>query len=128
MKKLLFIFLVIFVTVFSFGCSEKNNDKIVLKFSSWGSRTEYAILKQVIDLYEQENPKVKIDFIHIPENYFRKLHLLYASKTQPDVVFLNNTYAPLYIKAGLLEDLSSFFNQEDFFKSSITFSIPSSVL
>lgn len=118
MKKLL-ISLIILSSIFLCGCGQKQNDRTVLKFSSWGSRTEYGILKQVIQKYETQNPDVEIEFIHVPENYFRKLHLLYASKTEPDVVFLNNTYAPLYIKAGLLEDLSGKFDENKFFESSI---------
>lgn len=118
MKKLL-ISLIILSSIFLCGCGQKQDDRTVLKFSSWGSRTEYGILKQVIQKYETQNPDVEIEFIHVPENYFRKLHLLYASKTEPDVVFLNNTYAPLYIKAGLLEDLSGKFDENKFFESSI---------
>lgn len=120
MKKLITTFIVLITTVFLCGCNnQKPDEKITLKFSSWGSRTEYGILKEVIKTYETQNPNVKIEFIHVPENYFRKLHLLYASKTEPDVVFLNNTYAPLYIHAGLLEDLSGKFDENKFFKSSI---------
>lgn len=120
MKKLITTFIVLITTVFLCGCNnQKPDEKITLKFSSWGSRTEYGILKEVIKTYETQNPNVKIEFIHVPENYFRKLHLLYASKTEPDVVFLNNTYAPLYIRAGLLEDLSGKFDENKFFKSSI---------
>ncbi len=118
MKKLLLIFSLV-LCVFLTGCSKSDDSKTVLKFSSWGSKTEYKILKQVIAQYEQQNPNVKIEFIHVPENYFRKLHLLYASKTEPDVVFVNNTYAPLYIQAGLLEDLNGKFNEQNFFPSAV---------
>ena len=117
MKKFLVTFLIlIFIPIFT-ACKGNNNDKTVIRFSSWGSKTEYAILKQIIEDYENKNPAVKIEFIHVPENYFRKLHLLYASKTEPDVVFVNNTYAPLYIKADLFEDLSSLNTDNAFFKS-----------
>lgn len=119
MKKLITTLIILITTVFLCGCNQNQDEKITLKFSSWGSRTEYGILKEVIKTYETQNPNVKIEFIHVPENYFRKLHLLYASKTEPDVVFLNNTYAPLYIRAGLLEDLSGKIDENKFFKSSI---------
>ena len=90
MKKFLTA-LIILSSIFLCGCTQKQDNKTILKFSSWGSRTEYGILQQVIQKYENQNPNVKIEFIHVPENYFRKLHLLYASKTEPDVVFLKNT-------------------------------------
>lgn len=118
MKKFLIIlFLLFFVPLFSACNNQNNGKKTVIRFSSWGSKTECAILKKVISEYEIQNPSVKIEFIHVPENYFRKLHLLYASKTEPDVVFVNNTYAPLYIKADLFEDLSSLNTENTFFKS-----------
>lgn len=118
MKNLLIGFLILSVFLLT-SCGKAPDNRTVLKFSSWGSRTEYKILKQVISEYEQKHPDVKIELIHIPENYFRKLHLLFASKTAPDVVFVNNTYAPLYIKANLFEDLTSIINEKDFFPSSI---------
>lgn len=115
MKKLAILLLLLFP--FLCACNSDNfDDKIKLRFSSWGSKTEYNILKSVINDYEKLHPDIKIEFIHVPENYFRKLHLLYASKTEPDVVFVNNTYAPLYIQAGLFEDLSRF-GRDEFFKS-----------
>ena len=110
-------FLILLLIPFFAACTTVNSDdRTVIRFSSWGSKTEYALLKTVIKEYENNHPNVKIEFIHVPENYFRKLHLLYASRTEPDVVFVNNTYAPLYIKAGLFEDLSEF-KSGGFFKS-----------
>lgn len=118
MKRLvLSLFLAI---LFLCGCTNKqDSSKTVIKFSSWGSRTEYSILKKVISDYEKENPEIKIEFIHVPENYFRKLHLLYASKTEPDVVFVNNIYAPLYIKANLFEDLTGTIDENEYFPSAL---------
>ena len=121
MKKYIFFIILILLTIFLINTTvkPKEENKVIIKFSSWGSKTEYSIIKKLISQYEENNPDVKIEFIHVPENYFRKLHLLYAAKTAPDVVFINNTYAPLYIKAGLLEDLSDYINENDFYKTSI---------
>jgi len=119
MKKLTLTVLVLFFVFLFSACNNENtNNKTIIRFSSWGSKTEYNILKKVISEYENRHSDIKIEFIHVPENYFRKLHLLYASKTEPDVVFINNTYAPLYIKADLLEDLSDLISDGTFFKSS----------
>ena len=43
--------------------------------------------------------------MHIPQNYFPKIHLLFASNTAPDVIFINNLYLPVYANAGLLEEM-----------------------
>lgn len=117
MKKLLLIGL-IFLSIIITGCGKVNDSRIkTIKFSSWGSQSELIVLKKVIEEFETENPDIKIDFIHIPQNYFQKLHLLFASNLAPDVVFINNIYAPIYIKAGLLENLNPYFQDE--FKSKI---------
>lgn len=118
MKKLLVLLITLSVFLFA-ACAKQDENKTILKFSSWGSRTEYGILKQVISDYEKLHPEVKIEFIHVPENYFRKLHLLFAAKSAPDVVFVNNTYAPLYIKADLLEDLSNLVDEKEYFPSAL---------
>ena len=76
---------------------------MVLQFSSWGSKSETDILKPILSDFEKENPDIKIDFMHIPQNYFQKIHLLLASNTAPDVIFINNLYLPLY--ANHLEKL-----------------------
>ena len=43
--------------------------------------------------------------MHIPQNYFQKIHLLFASNTEPDVVFINNLYLPVYANSGKLLEL-----------------------
>ena len=99
-------FLILFFTgMFLFcGCSKKDN-RTTLEFASWGSKSEIDILKPILADYEKQNPNIKIDFMHIPQNYFQKIHLLFASNTAPDVIFINNLYLPIYANAGLLEEL-----------------------
>lgn len=118
MKKIFLILFFCFVCIFCSSC-QKKSDKITLRFSTWGSQTEYAVLENILTEYENSHPKVKIELIHVPEQYFRKIHLLFASNAAPDVIFINNLYAPLYFKAGLLEDLSEITDTKDFFESSI---------
>lgn len=100
------IFLLIFLGALFCGCTTKES-QITIQYSSWGSKSEINILKPILDTFEKENPDIKIDFMHIPQNYFQKLHLLFASNTAPDVVFINNIYLPVYANAGLLEDLTN---------------------
>lgn len=112
LKKL---FLVLFMIFLFTGC--KSNHSEVITFSSWGSITEVEVIKSIIADFEQENPDIKIKFMHIPQNYFQKLHLLFASNTEPDVIFINNLNLPIYEK--YLEDLSVYFNKKDFYPASI---------
>lgn len=114
-KKNILIILFLALPLFS-GC--KKQDKVILKFSSWGSKSELAVLKPLISEYEKLNPSVEIELLHIPKNYFQKLHLLVASNLTPDVVFINNIKGRRYIQHGVFENLNDYFvNDEEISKS-----------
>ncbi len=109
MKKIAAVlFLIVILTS---GC-RKNDTKNIVKFMSWGSKAEVAIIEPILADFEKQNPDAKVEFIHVPQNYFQKLHLMYASKTEPDVIFINNIYFPVYCNAGRLENLSPYFETE----------------
>ena len=94
------------------GCKKKQDDSLV--FASWGSKTEVQILKGLITDFEKENPNIKVEFLHIPQNYFQKLHLMFASNLAPDVIFINNLNIPVYEK--YLLDLNNIVkNKEDYY-------------
>lgn len=112
LKRLLILILLPFILC---ACTRNNIEEI--SFSSWGSITETEILTRLISDYEQKNPNIKIRFMHIPQNYFQKLHLLFASSTAPDVIFINNLYLPLY--SNQLEELSNIINTKDFYPQSV---------
>ena len=93
---------------------------VTIQFASWGSESEISILKPLLQDFEKENPDIKIDFMHIPQNYFQKIHLLFASNSAPDVIFMNNQYLPIYANAGVLEDLSyTDFDYKSFYPKSV---------
>ncbi|MDD3236539.1 MAG: sugar ABC transporter substrate-binding protein [Candidatus Gastranaerophilales bacterium] len=119
LKKILISIILCFSFVLT-GCDKvQSSQKTVIQFSSWGSQSEVAVINDLITDFEAENPHIKIDFLHIPQNYFQKLHLLFASNLAPDVIFINNIYSPIYIKAGLFDDVSNLIDKSDYFKVSV---------
>ena len=120
MKKFFIIFICLFIIVVCFiNLNNSKYNSTVIKFSFWGSQSEIAMLKPLIKQFERQNPDITIEVLHIPQNYFQKLHLLFASNLAPDVIFINNYYLPKYVKAGLLEDLTYYVKQEDYFDKSL---------
>jgi len=118
-----FLFVLIFLLTVS-GCVKKP-EKTVIKFSSWGSETEISIIKPILKDFETQNPDIKVEFIHIPKNYFQKLQLLAASNLTPDVMFINNIDGSLFIQNNILFDLDQYLkndnliSQKDFFSKSL---------
>lgn len=124
MKYLLtltFVIVLFFLSLFIGENKFKSSDKTVIKFSSWGSKSEINVIKQLISNFEKDNPLIKVEFIHVPQNYFRKLHLLFASGLEPDVMFINNQNILMYVNAGLLEELNPYFSNisEGFYKEAL---------
>ena len=122
LKKILFWGLIIGL-VLLFCCVDfKKTDKLVhIQFATWGSESEINILKPMLENFEKQNDGIKVDLMHIPQNYFQKIHLLFASNTAPDVIFINNLYLPLYANAGVLEDLTGYeeFEYDKYFQKSV---------
>lgn len=112
LKRLLVL---LFIPFLLCSCGKKNIEEIT--FSSWGSITETRILTELINDYEKNNPNIKVHFLHVPQNYFQKIHLLFASSTAPDVIFINNLYLPVY--SSQLENLNSIVNTEEYYPQAI---------
>lgn len=115
MMKLKFLLILILCILLS-GCIAKQDKTEKIKFSTWGSASEMNILVPIIKDFEQRNPNIKIDLIHIPQNYFQKLHLLFASNLAPDVIFINNLNLPIY--ANHLLELN--YDTENYYTQSVT--------
>lgn len=117
MKKiLLIIILIVLVCAFFIQKQEfSTQEKDTINFYSWGSQSEISILKEILKDFENET-KLKVNFIHIPQNYFQKLHLLFASNSKIDVITINNQYIKTYINADLLIDLNEHIEKDIFYE------------
>ena len=110
-RLLIILISVILIVAITLILHKNNTDfpthtNVTIQFASWGSKSEVEIIKPLLEEFEKQNPNIKVDFMHIPQNYFQKIHLLFASNTAPDVIFLNNQYLPVYANAGVLAPLT----------------------
>ena len=77
-----------------------------LTFATWGSVDEMALLKPLLADFTAKTG-TEVELVHIPESYFQKLPILFASRQAPDVLFLNNMTLPSYADSGALLPLDS---------------------
>ncbi len=89
------------------GCPAPR-DPNVIQFSTWGSPEEMAILRPLVQEFEQENPGIRVNIMHIPDKYFQKIHALLAANLAPDVMFLNNIQFPVYASNNAFLDVSDY--------------------
>ena len=116
-KNIKNIFLACILCVILCGCGFRHDNRVVLKFTTWGSASEMKILNPIIKDFEKQNPDIKIEVMHIPQDYMKKLHLLFASNLAPDVLLINNLSLPVYIK--FLEPLDNVINKKDYFNQAL---------
>jgi multiple sugar transport system substrate-binding protein len=82
------------------GSGHQTESAIRLQFSFWGSGEELAMMRSVISEFEATHPDIDIIPVHIPDNYFQKLHILIAGDLAPDVMMVNSLYLPVYADNG----------------------------
>jgi multiple sugar transport system substrate-binding protein len=83
----------------------------ILRLSVWGSANEKATYQSLVKTFERQHPTIHVDLLHIPENYFQKIHILMAGGLAPDVMMMNSLYLPVYADNGMLMPLESQANQ-----------------
>ncbi len=86
---------------------ESDNGLVHLRFSTWGSAQEVHVLQTLIHAFEAQNPTVRVELMHIPDNYYQKLHILIAGDLAPDVMAINSFSFPIYASQQVFRDLSA---------------------
>lgn len=89
-----------------------------LRFSTWGSPEEMAILNPLIAEFQRAHPEIPVEVMHIPDKYFQKLHTLIAANLAPDVIFMNNIQFPVYASNQAFLPLDQYLQKSQVLKAS----------
>lgn len=79
---------------------------VEITFTGWGGTEEDEGVQAAIKVFEEENPSIKVNWLHIPDNYAEKTMAMTAAGTPPDTAFIYNTLIQSYAKDGLLLDIT----------------------
>lgn len=99
------------------GCSEETGktdekggeEKISLRIGGWASSPEeQKILDNQIAAFEKANPNIDVKFEPVVGDYLQKLQPLIASKTEPDIFYLDAYVAPKFMAEGVTEPIDSY--------------------
>lgn len=114
MKKRIGIIVMLCLIIGLSGCGLMSNDNLVdkqqepitLRMTWWGNEIRNKATIQVIRMYEQQNPHVRIEFEHTGFNeYWKKLAPYAAGNTIPDIIQMDISYLAQYSSLNLLENL-----------------------
>jgi multiple sugar transport system substrate-binding protein len=91
------------------GCAPApKGHRTPVRVSFWGSANELLVLNRLIAEFETSHPAIDIVPMHVPQDYFQKLHIWMAAGLAPDVMMMNNLMMPVYANAGQLADLTPY--------------------
>lgn len=82
-----------------------------ITYMHWGDDYERQMYADLIAAYEELVPGVEIEQIYTPGDYYTKLQALAASKTLPDIFWLNEARVKEFADANLMADLSNVLKQ-----------------
>ena len=83
--------------------------------AGWASSgTEFDFLTKVVANFEKKYPKINVTYQPINGDYPTAMLARFASRTPPDVFYVDSSVAPDWIKQGVLEPLNPFFAKYKF--------------
>ena len=87
----------------SSGDSGDSEEQVTLRFSWWGNADRAKLTEQVVDLFEQRNPKIKVETSYAEFNaYFQKLATEVAGGGAPDIMQMDYRYVREYADRNAL--------------------------
>lgn len=84
----------------------KTEDGVVtLTYNAWGDADEDAVMRKLLEAFEEANPDIKVKYNHIPDDYSNKMNTVLASGAAPDVFLCSDGDFGKWVKAGLIMNI-----------------------
>ena len=83
-------------------------EQVTISFSGWGQGEEEQGIRDAIKVFEEQNPDIKMEFVHIPDPgaYNDKVLSMVAAGTPPDVGFVQFDVFNTFVRDKLLLDIT----------------------
>lgn len=83
-----------------------SGERIEVSFAGWGATEEDEGVKAAIKQFESEQDKVKVTWLHTPDNYLEKMLTDIAAGTAPDTAFIGSDMYRTFVRDGVLLDIT----------------------
>jgi multiple sugar transport system substrate-binding protein len=87
------------------GAVSAAQEQVQISMMGWGSPLEKANVEAGLQAFQEQNPEITVEWIHVPDDYATKLKTTLAGGTPPDVYWLTNPRD--YIARGVVMDVTS---------------------
>lgn len=95
------------------GSSKGEDEQITLRMTWWGDQPRHDYTLEVIELYQEQNPGVKIEAEYASwDDYWQKLAPQAAANELPDIIQMDLSYISQYAQNNQLADLSPYVGEQ----------------
>jgi multiple sugar transport system substrate-binding protein len=103
----------VFITYHSLQLTSAPPTATTIKLSGWGGNlVEQKLLKQVLQDFEAQHPKIKVKYEVISDQYMDVLKTRLVGEAAPDVFYLDSLEAPFLMSQNVLEPLDAYITPE----------------
>ncbi len=82
-------------------------EQVKITFMGWGGTEEDEGVRAAIEVFQDEEPNITVDWLHTPESYTEKLLSMVAAGSPPDTAFVGSGDFQAFACDGLLLDITS---------------------
>lgn len=90
------------------GSQAPAGESVKIKFAGWGDPSEKEVFTKLIKDFEQKNPTIKVEYLHIPADYVGKMNTILAGGDAPDVFYVPDGDFGRWVSQGLLHPIQEF--------------------
>ncbi|MBD8068686.1 ABC transporter substrate-binding protein [Bacillus sp. PS06] len=95
------------------GSGDGKTEEVKLRIAWWGSEPRHDYTLKVIEMYEKENPGVKIQAEYASwDDYWKKLAPQASASQLPDIIQMDLSYFSQYAENGQLTDLTPYIGNQ----------------
>lgn len=87
---------------------------VTIKFSGWGDPSEKEVFTKLIKGFEEKNPDIKVNYVHIPDDYVGKMNTILAGGDAPDVFYVPDGDFGRWVSQGLLLPIDDLLKAHNF--------------
>ena len=87
------------------GHSAMAQDSVDISMMGWGSPLEQQNVESGLQVFQEANPNISVEWIHVPDEYDTKLKTAIAGGTAPDVFWATNLQD--FVAIGAVKDITA---------------------
>jgi multiple sugar transport system substrate-binding protein len=110
MKRTIFGVVFLFLTLLAFGRGVKQDGKVRITYSFWGTPDEATAVQKVADKFNGEQNRIEVTVMNIPhDTYIEKLNTMATAGQLPDAGIMSEAGVLQFATNGYLADISGMY-------------------